>query len=80
MEKRLDALGQQIADLNKIVYPRRDRSASAAEYPDLSGLSEADQSAESARLRREQAWDETVKRGEANEELLRLAGVRPARL
>ena len=37
MEKRLDALGQQIADLNKIVYPHR---ASAVEYPDLSGLSE----------------------------------------
>ncbi|XP_066363547.1 uncharacterized protein [Miscanthus floridulus] len=71
MEKRLDALSQQIADLNKIVYPRRDGSPSAVEYPDLSGLSEADRAAESARLR-EQAWDETVKRGEANEELLRL--------
>ena len=30
MEKRLDALGQQIADLNKIIYPHR---ASAVEYP-----------------------------------------------
>jgi hypothetical protein len=73
MEKRLDALGQQIAHLNKIVYPHRDwRSASAAaEYFDLSGLSEADRAASSARLR-EQAWDEAGKPGEANEELLRL--------
>ncbi|CAD6334959.1 unnamed protein product [Miscanthus lutarioriparius] len=71
MEKHLDALSKQIVDLNKIVYPHHDRSASAVEYPDLSGLSEADRAAESAWLH-ERAWDETVKRGDANELLLRL--------
>ena len=71
MEKRLDVLSQQIVDLNKIVYPHRDRSASVVVYPDLSGLSKADRAAKSAWLS-ERAWDETVKRGDANELLLRL--------